>query len=546
MRRTPSLVIALLLAACGGGSGSSSKPPALDAMVDQTVRELATLTFEVHASGGGTITLAATGLPAGATFEATGAAGTFSWTPADGTVGTYPVTFTATRGSASDEAVVNVVVTRRAPYDATPATAGPASFLQLVPSEDPDGDLFFPTSANVWDISTGFALMDGADDQFDTALALFVGPTGSVDDPGFPWDQVYEELTFSTPVAGDAQGLAAVAVGEGGWAHSGTATAFLSGTNGTTLAQALDLGQATAPITLSFVGGGHSEAEDFYLDMASPSIRVVLRDAAGALLETLIDGEFQGEQTFDLSEYAGTAALILSVEVVGGPFVGAWIDDVSVQSGETEYVQNGDFESGDLTGWVHGAVATSHNVTSGVRAVGDLQVTRSFHTLPGRKWARWVDVFENTAQADVTTNVTYSTDLGSDGAGVIFASEDHTSLAGWDSVGDDRDVGLVFAGTGSAVTPTVSFESTPTLGAYDGNDEVTVVYPITVPAGGRVAIVSFVVMNGVSTGSIAGVTLEAHPADVEAVNAAIVAGWGTDPVYQDGMTPEQRAAVVNF
>ena len=110
--RSSFLVITALLAACSGGK-SDSGAPVLDLVAPQSVRELATLTFDVHAAGPGAIALSATDLPDGATFTGTGATGTFSWTPAEGAAGTYDVTFTAASGGRSAQEVVEVVVARR-------------------------------------------------------------------------------------------------------------------------------------------------------------------------------------------------------------------------------------------------------------------------------------------------------------------------------------------------------------------------------------------------------------------------------------------------
>jgi hypothetical protein len=128
---------------------------------------------------------------------------------------------------------------------------------------------------------------------------------------------------------------------------------------------------------------------------------------------------------------------------------------------------------------------------------------------------------------------------------VIFEAADGKSLAEFDGDSGDRDIGWVYGGS-AASTPTVTFTSNPTLGTRNGSDNVWVVFPITVPAGGKVAIVNFLVMTGIDTGALVDTTLDTHPAEVEAVNAAIMAGYGTDPIYQDYMTPAQRAAVVNF
>ncbi len=523
--------------------------PVLDPIGARSVHELETLTFTVHAAdaGGGTLALSAAGLPAGATFDASGGDGTFRWSPAEGTFGVYPVTFTASDGYRTDDELVQVTVLHRLPHDPAVDVAGPTSFLQFIPNQDPDAYQYLPGAANFWDLTTDFALLDGGNDQFDGALELHVGTAASpADDPRFPEDQTYAELTFSTPHVGAAEGLAPVAIGEGpDWAGDGNFSAWMGGTSGTRLWQAIDLTGAAAPITLTFL----DTAITGQSQMPSPddAYRVVIRDAAGELLETLLETstETGGVVERDLSAYAGQV-ITLSFELVGGAYDAAGVDDVSIQSDGIEYVQNGDFETGDLGGWTVGVAGQSSNLTSAPRSVGGLTVTRSFYTLPTQEWARWVDVFENPTAAAITVNASYLSVLGSAGAGIIFASEDGRSVSAFDGrYRMSRDVGWVFGGAAGSI-PTVSFQSATALGTADGSPEIWAVFPVTVPAGGRVAIVNYLVLTGVDTGSLAGTTVATHPAEVEAVNAAILAGYGVDPIYQDYMTEEQRAAVANF
>jgi hypothetical protein len=79
-----------------------NRSPVLGAIGNKTVNEGATLAFTVSASDpdGDAIALSATGLPTGATFDATN--GSFSWIPDFIRSGNYTVAFSANDGKLSD------------------------------------------------------------------------------------------------------------------------------------------------------------------------------------------------------------------------------------------------------------------------------------------------------------------------------------------------------------------------------------------------------------------------------------------------------------
>src|SRR2546428_11701802 len=106
------------------------------------------LTFTVAASDadGDGLTYSASGLPAGASFDA--ATKTFSWTPAFDQAGPYSVTFTASDNgapalAASETIAITIANTNRAPVLATIGnkSGSEGSLLTfLVSATDPDGD----------------------------------------------------------------------------------------------------------------------------------------------------------------------------------------------------------------------------------------------------------------------------------------------------------------------------------------------------------------------------------------------------------------------
>jgi hypothetical protein len=127
----------------------ANRPPVLDPILDKAVSEGAPLVFTVNASDadGDPLVYGATGLPAGATFDA--ATRSFAWTPGFDQAGSYSgVSFSVDdqHGGTDAEAItITVLNTNRPPV----ANAGPDQTVQLgteaildgTGSSDPDGDL---------------------------------------------------------------------------------------------------------------------------------------------------------------------------------------------------------------------------------------------------------------------------------------------------------------------------------------------------------------------------------------------------------------------
>lgn len=423
------------------------------------------------------------------------------------------------------------------------------AFSQTIAATDNDGTPF-PGQANVWEISGDFSLEDGFNDQCDDCLILSVGGTQ------FPYDQNYSELTFYTPTMGSAEGVITAAVTDGINTDppviSGTYSGALGLVSNARLQQTLNLTAATGTVSLTWSDGLAFNTGNMVNEPDSV-YQVVLRDTNGALLDTLYQADSAGgslgtDGSADLTIYAGQT-VVLSFErssTANASYyntVYAVIDDVSVtDGGAVEYVANGDFETGDLTGWAANSASEIQNMTSGVRALEGLDVKRSFYSVPNKKWARWVDVFENNTGSPISKTVTYSTNLGSDGSGIIYntPNTNNKAITTWDGDASDRDIGFVF---GNATT--VTFTSDDGLGNGNGDDNVYHTFDITVPAGGRVAIVNFMIMNGTDTGSTAADETELAT-DIDAEAKLIVDNIWTDGQYLTGMTQEQIDAIVNF
>ena len=432
----------------------------------------------------------------------------------------------------------------------TPSSSTPpvTVFNQTIAAADGDGSVF-PGQANYWDINSDFSLSDGYNDQFDGALELTVTTTG-ISSTGFPYDQAYSELTFYTPTVDSADGLVVAAVTDGVSVNASLIGGLYSGALGSVadarLQQTVNVTGFTGAVTLSWndtasFGGGNMASEP------TATYQVVLRDNAGVLLNTLFTSTVGvlGAHSVDITPGMGDpTSRLLSFERFGsvsGSSVS--IDDVSVLDGAlNQFVTNGDFETGNLNGWTANAAQEVQNMTSGVRSLEGLDVKRSFYTVPNKKWARWVDVFENNTGSPITRDLVYATNLGSDSAGIIYVTPNTAgkALTSWDGDAWDRDVGIVF-GSGA----TVPFTSSDDLDFPNGDDQINESRSITVPAGGRVAIVHFIVMNGTDTGQTA-VDITALATDIDTTVKAIVDNFRTDTQYRDGMTQEQIDAVVNF
>ncbi len=447
------------------------------------------------------------------------------------------------------------------PPPATPPSPSAVNALADLPQ-----DLSLaPGTRNSWDLEPDFALGDGGDDQFDRAVQLYVGLPGTPPTPDllpidlgpvlpFPRDQRQVELSFTTPALGRSAGLAAVvaagnvAMGKelvlaASWAVPAGGGAVV----GTRLSQVIDLPAAGGNLLLGWTHRG------VVLDAAIPGggagWRVTVQPAAGgnALIAFSTGAGSPGPVTpFDLSPLAGQSVL-LTFELIGTPRSAVAIDDVSVMSGATQHVVNGSFESGALAPWTVTGPDQACQVVSGKRNVGGLVVERRVFARPERRWARFVDRFQNTGSSAVTTEASYLHELGALSDAVVQASGGGKAFSSWDAglylppSLPRRDLAVVH---GSSPLP-AAYRGATGLAAGDGSPWAWTRFPLTVPPGETRVIVQFVVLAESRTGdTAASAAARSVLADQEA--AAIVSGFWSDPAYREGMTPEDQAALVNF
>ncbi len=432
---------------------------------------------------------------------------------------------------------------------------GLTAFAQSLRADDDLGEPV-PGFANMWDLGRRFSIVSGGDGHFDGALTMRVEATS------FPSDQTYGELTFMTPEFGTSDGILAAVVYDGSISGHGTGTGTYSvamaPTQNARLTQTLDLTSAVAPVTLNFMSNVFMFDTEYSTELSF--VDVSIKDTANGVLEQVYyrdsDANDVGINAADLSAYAGRIVR-LAIEARSTPHSMIEFDAFTVFDDDaTEFVVNGGFETGTLSGWSRNTPSFVRNVTSGERTVDSLDVTRSFYAVPSSRWSRMVDVFTNNTGATIDRTITYEVDLGSQGDGILYGSDaagtlydtpDLASLAitTWDSVdGGKRDIGWAFG-----MATTIDWTSDDTLGASgNGSDVVTVAFDISVAPGESVALVNFLVLDTDNTGnSAADVDATADVVDGELQD--ILNGWPADASvneFTSGMTQAQIDAVANF
>ena len=412
--------------------------------------------------------------------------------------------------------------------------------MQTVAVEDGSNGKF-PGQANVWDLSSNLAVNDGGGDQFDGALMV------SIDGVDFPADQTYSELTFHTPLFGSADGIVSAVVDDGDFKTTlqGSYTALLN-RGVSKLYQDVNLSNATGALSLnaSYKTTSNSQFGISEIPGRTSYFSIAILDENGTQLLEPVHVAAGATGTFtdlNVSTYAGQS-IRLMFECNAADFF-TQIDAVSLTNGATEYVQNGDFETGDLTGWSIVEPSMSQNFTAGRRTIGDINVTRSFYTKPNSLWARFTDVYENITGTEVNAIVTYTSDLGTDAYGIIYYSPgtSNQALTIWDGGTGDRDAGFVY---GSATT--VDFLSDPILDSGSGEEMIYVDYNVSISANGKVTIVNYLLMNGKDTGLTA-TDINATATEIDNEAKAIYDGIkARNPLYLRGMTQEQIDTIYNF
>jgi hypothetical protein len=557
MRRLALLAALLAATACncgGDDEGGDTTPPAAPivlapangATLDTTDLVGGQVVFSGTAEPGATVRI--DGVAAGTAVAGSNGAWSIAATVA---AGPHTVTARATDAagnvSAPSAAVTFTLDTTRL---AVPIPAGspvPVSSWGQTMAAVSGPPEAFPGQANAWVLDLDFSLALSAGLQFQYALVLYTGtPTtpvtyaslrsdvfGDLLDP-FLGDQRASEVQFLTPFFREADGVVTAAASNGAAYLNGTSDSRLSRTL-TPTGGALTVGWTHQAVLLAGRLQGAS-APPF-----GPSYRVVLRDPAGALVDTLFSSTVDvAPGPVSVTRTGLPAQVVLSFELRSAAEGIVQIDDVTVDGA---LLSNGDFAAG-LDGWVSNDGAESQNVRSAPREAtpgSALQITRTFYAPPAATWGRLVDVFENTGDTEVTTTAVYLTALGAPllgGTPLAAVTQDGAAVVGWDATQGVRDVGIVF-GTGTAFVddaygPTDPFEPF-----------VFVAHELTVAAGEKVALVHFVVQLGEADGGLSALP-EDVPAGTELECADVAAGFPALEAYRIDLEPGVLGLVRNF
>ncbi len=436
------------------------------------------------------------------------------------------------------------------------------SWGQAVPVTPRDasglGELF-PGQANSWVLDRDFSLAAGYGLEYAHGLVLYTGaptsPTSHASLLGdllasalaqFPGDQAFSEATFLEPTVSGDDGVASIAVDDGlsmGLpAISGTSSAFLNGTASSVLggyllqfdpAETYTFGWTHQAVLRAGLLAGADQAPD------APSYQVVLRTTGSpysVIGEPLFSSSADVVRATESVTRSGLPQYaVLQFELRSAADGYAELDDLTLSDSTGPIaLRNPGFENG-FDGWATAlSGGGSQNVRSGARDVGAagsaLTVTRTFYAPPAAAWGRMVDVFENAGATDVTTKVVYVTLLGGQST-LAAVTQGGRAVVAWDRDATVRDVGICF-GTGTAYVA-------------DGSPFVFVTHDLTVPAGGKAALVHFVVQLGETAG---GANAALVPQGTDDACGAILVGYPSlaVPTYRLWLEPGVGDAVANL
>jgi hypothetical protein len=419
-------------------------------------------------------------------------------------------------------------------------------FVNVLPATSGDeSDSYFFAYDHKWDLqdnaTEGFAAVDGENDSFDGANVLRLGPNGGSLTAFAPSSLDYADLTWLTPLFGQADGLVAAAVvpvsSDFGQDPNTSDQAYLAPGKENRLQQQLDLTGAVGTVTLTW-DHAYRIPDDEDFSVPNEEYRVVLRSTSGQILTTLFS-ETNGtssrtSESSDITSFAGQV-VVLSFEILNSQqsnsesqYNDTFVDDVSVMDGNsTEFVTNGDFETGDLTGWTQFVEPLSQHVRTNSQTIAGVDVVRYVYVDPTTNWARWFDQFTNNTASSVTIDVQLSLNLGHDSGSTYFIGSGGTGLvfASSDGTPHDDDVAAVYGnGTGTPV---------------DGNGTTLIDYTITIPAGETRSILSFLLQsNQQSNGSQPTALLQ----QAETMSNTVL----NSPQLLRGLTQAQFDSIANF
>lgn len=169
-------------------SNQINAAPVLNAIGNKIVAESSLLAFTISASDadGDTITYSATGLPSGASLNAS--SGAFTWTPSVGQAGIYNVTFIASDGlGGTDSETIAITVTGVSPSNVVATAASAASVnISWAPSTSGVTYEVFRRAAGAGYISIGTTGSLGFTDNTVSGTVAYLYAVRSLDGGGSP------------------------------------------------------------------------------------------------------------------------------------------------------------------------------------------------------------------------------------------------------------------------------------------------------------------------------------------------------------------------
>jgi Bacterial Ig-like domain/Stigma-specific protein, Stig1 len=311
-----------------------------------------------------------------------------------------------------------------------------------------------------WDFDERGVIGDGGGDRYDDMWEIQVYNEETDTTSSFPSCDA-SEISFDTPHVFNPSFIITDRIDNGG-----TYSCDMGAAGGESL--------VWQEVTLSATAVSLNLSVDYRLYLNTQALMEVgytisVEDISGGTGETIVvsatslDNMETNWQTtnFNMLPWAGETVRI-KFHTIGGVYHysgrGVHLDNVSIIDDQaTEYIVNGDFETGDGTGWNGIKYLIPREINYAPTAkVADIGVTRSIYASydPG-SWARYLDTYTNDGTESATIEIAYYGDLGSDGYGVIYQYADGRAFLEYDEDGDPP-LGVIPGNTSTVSIPSYS------------------------------------------------------------------------------------------
>ena len=192
--------------------------------------------------------------------------------------------------------------------------------------------------------------------------------------------------------------------------------------------------------------------------------------------------------------------------------------------------------NGEYAACVEGAAleANGRQVNLGTQNIGGLETVRKIFSSTDGGYVRLMDVITNNTSSDIVTTVGQATYLTSGSLSSVLVDPSTTSNSYLVMQGTNccyPPVGFVFGGSGTAAGSIAISSTNLATGAASYDNNISYSFNLTIPAGQTVIFLNYGVSNS----------------DFDTVNTLSQSlAAGTDAHQFDGMTSQEKAAVVNF